>query len=304
MGFEDQTTTVKGFFGNVGRRQLIIAGTVLLIGAAVVVNWMLFSGNDAQSDGYDGYQSASDLITSHGSADGKNDQSAGQTEGNDTVKDVSDNYFASTQVSRQRARDEAIEVLQGVVDNAQADEATKAQALAEEIEGSLVAGQFTNPANPEAHYKTTGPEIWQDTEGKVDIFVAGIGTGGTISGVGRFLKEKNPKIRIVGVEPADSPLLTTGKAGPHGIQGIGANFVPEILDTGLLDQVVTVTTEEAYAAGRRLGTEEGVLAGISAGAALHVALELAKQEENAGKTIVALLPDSGERYLTTPMYQK
>lgn len=131
MGFEDQTTTVKGFFGNVGRRQLIIAGTVLLIGAAVVVNWMLFSGNDAQSDGYDGYQSASDLITSHGSADGKNDQSAGQTEGNDTVKDVSDNYFASTQVSRQRARDEAIEVLQGVVDNAQADEATKAQALAD-----------------------------------------------------------------------------------------------------------------------------------------------------------------------------
>ena len=180
----------------------------------------------------------------------------------------------------------------------------KAEELAKEIPGSWIAGQFVNPANPKAHYLTTGPEIWEDTDGNVDIFVAGIGTGGTITGTGRYLKEKNPNVKIVGVEPADSPLLTKGTAGPHGIQGIGANFVPEILDTGLLDEVVTVTTAEAYAAGRRLGTEEGALAGISAGAALHVALELAKKEENAGKTIVALLPDSGERYLTTAMYAK
>ena len=180
----------------------------------------------------------------------------------------------------------------------------RAEELAREIPGSWIAGQFVNPANPKAHYLTTGPEIWEDTEGCVDIFVAGIGTGGTVTGTARFLKEKNPAVKIVGVEPADSPLLTRGVAGPHGIQGIGANFVPEILDTGLLDEVVTVTTEEAYVSGRRLGTEEGVLAGISAGAALHVALELAKKEENAGKTIVALLPDSGERYLTTAMYAK
>ena len=180
----------------------------------------------------------------------------------------------------------------------------KAEELAKEIPGSWIAGQFVNPANPKAHYLTTGPEIWEDTEGNVDIFVAGIGTGGTITGTGKYLKEKNPDVKIVGVEPADSPLITRGKAGPHGIQGIGANFIPEILDTGLLDEVVAVTTEQAYNAGRRMGTEEGVLAGISAGAALHVALELAKKEENAGKTIVALLPDSGERYLTTPMYQK
>ena len=180
----------------------------------------------------------------------------------------------------------------------------KAEELAKEIPGSWIAGQFVNPANPEAHYRTTGPEIWEDTEGTVDIFVAGIGTGGTITGTAKFLKEKNPNVKIVGVEPADSPLITEGKAGPHGIQGIGANFVPEILDLSLVDEVVTVTTEAAYSAGRRMGTEEGVLAGISAGAALHVALELAKKAENAGKTIVALLPDSGERYLTTPMYQK
>ena len=180
----------------------------------------------------------------------------------------------------------------------------KAEELAKEIPGSWIAGQFVNPANPKAHYLTTGPEVWEDTDGHVDIFVAGIGTGGTITGTGKYLKEQNPDVKIVGVEPADSPLLTTGKAGPHGIQGIGANFVPEILNTGLLDAVVTVTTEEAYAAGRRMGTEEGILAGISAGAALHVALELAKKEENAGKTIVALLPDSGERYLTTAMYAK
>jgi len=179
----------------------------------------------------------------------------------------------------------------------------KAEELAKQYEGSFIAGQFVNPANPEAHYMTTGPEIWEDTDGNVDIFVAGIGTGGTITGTGRYLKGKNPGVKIVGMEPADSPLLTRGVAGPHGIQGIGANFVPEILDTKLLDEVVTVTTEQAYAAGRRMGREEGVLAGISAGGALHVALELAKKEENAGKTIVALLPDSGERYLTTPMYQ-
>ena len=180
----------------------------------------------------------------------------------------------------------------------------KAEELAAQIPGSWIAGQFENPANPDAHYRTTGPEIWEDTDGTVDIFVAGIGTGGTITGTGRYLKEKNPNVKIVGVAPADSPLLTEGKAGPHGIQGIGANFVPKTLDTGVYDEVVTVTTEQAYAAGRRMGMEEGVLAGISAGAALHVALELAKREENAGKTIVALLPDSGERYLTTPMYAK
>ena len=180
----------------------------------------------------------------------------------------------------------------------------KAEELAKEIPGSWIAGQFVNPANPKAHYLTTGPEIWEDTDGNVDLFVAGIGTGGTITGTGKYLKEKNPNVKIVGVEPADSPLITTGKAGPHGIQGIGANFIPEILDTGILDEVVTVTTEAAYAAGRRMGTEEGILAGISAGAALHAAMELAKKEENAGKTIVALLPDSGDRYLTTPMYQK
>lgn len=179
----------------------------------------------------------------------------------------------------------------------------KAEELNRQLPGSWIAGQFVNPANPEAHYCSTGPEIWEDTDGNVDIFVAGIGTGGTITGTGRYLKEKNPNVKIIGAEPADSPLITQGKAGPHGIQGIGANFIPEILDTGLLDEVVTVTTEEAYIAGRRLGTQEGVLAGISAGAALHVALQLAAKEENAGKTIVALLPDSGERYLTTPMYQ-
>ena len=180
----------------------------------------------------------------------------------------------------------------------------KAEELAKQIPGSFIAGQFENPANPEAHYRTTGPEVWEDTDGQVDIFVAGIGTGGTITGTGKFLKEHNPAVRIVGVEPADSPLLTKGYPAPHGLQGIGANFVPEILDRELLDEVIPVTTEEAYAAGRRLGCEEGVLAGISAGAALHAALLLARQAENAGKTIVVLLPDSGERYLTTPMYQK
>ena len=179
----------------------------------------------------------------------------------------------------------------------------KAEALKMQIPGSIIAGQFTNPANPEAHYKTTGPEIWEDTQGNVDIFVAGIGTGGTITGTGRYLREKNPKVRIIGAEPADSPLITKGVSGPHGIQGIGANFIPEILDLTVVDEVVTVTTEESYAAGRRMGREEGILCGISSGCALHVALELAKKEENKGKTIVVLLPDSGERYLTTPMYQ-
>jgi cysteine synthase A len=178
----------------------------------------------------------------------------------------------------------------------------KAQQLAAEKANSFIPSQFDNPENPHAHYLTTGPEIWADTDGQVDIFVAGIGTGGTVTGVGRYLKERDPKVRIVGVEPADSPLLTKGTAGPHGIMGIGANFVPEILDTTLLDEIIPVTTENAYAAGRRMGTEEGVLAGISSGAALWAALELAKRPENTGKTIVALLPDSGERYLTTPMY--
>ena len=178
----------------------------------------------------------------------------------------------------------------------------RAEELKASIPGSIIAGQFDNPANPDAHYRTTGPEIWTDTEGKVDIFVAGIGTGGTITGTGRYLKEKNPAIKIVGVEPADSPLLTRGVSGPHGIQGIGANFVPSILDRSVIDEILPVTTEDAYTAGRRMGTEEGVLAGISGGAALWAAMELAKRPENAGKTIVALLPDSGERYLSTAMY--
>ena len=179
----------------------------------------------------------------------------------------------------------------------------KAEELAKTIPDSLVAGQFVNPANPAAHYRTTGPEIWSDTDGNVDIFVAGIGTGGTISGTGRYLKERNPNIRVVGVEPADSPVLTEGRSGPHGIQGIGANFVPENLDRTVLDEVLTCQLEDAYALSRRLGREEGILAGISSGAALWAALELAKRPENAGKTIVALLPDSGERYLSTPMYR-
>ena len=179
----------------------------------------------------------------------------------------------------------------------------KAEELRKQIPGSIIAGQFENPANPKAHYLTTGPEIWQDTDGSVDIFVAGIGTGGTISGVGKYLKERKPGVLIVGVEPAESPLLTEGRSGPHGIQGIGANFVPEILDRTVIDEILTVTVEDAYAAGRRLGREEGVLCGISSGAALHAALLLAKRPENRSKTIVALLPDSGDRYLTTPMYQ-
>ena len=180
----------------------------------------------------------------------------------------------------------------------------RAEQLQKEIPGSIIAGQFVNPANPDAHYRTTGPEIWADTDGNVDVFVAGIGTGGTITGVGRYLKEKNPNIQIVGMEPADSPLLTSGKAGPHGIQGIGANFVPEILDLGVVDKIITCPLDGAYECGRRLGREEGILAGISSGGALWASLELAKQPEYAGRTIVVLLPDSGERYLSTPMFSE
>ncbi|MCI5679097.1 MAG: cysteine synthase A [Bacteroidales bacterium] len=179
----------------------------------------------------------------------------------------------------------------------------KAEELAKEIPNSFIPGQFDNPSNPAAHYDTTGPEIWEDTDGKVDIFVAGIGTGGTLTGVGRYLKEKNPNVKIIGVEPASSPLLTKGTVGPHGLQGIGANFVPSILDTELYDEVLTVTEEEAYEAGRALARKEGLLAGISAGAAVHAAAEVAKRPENAGKTIVVLLPDTGDRYLSTPMFQ-
>ena len=178
----------------------------------------------------------------------------------------------------------------------------KAEELALEIPGSFIPGQFTNPANPEAHIRSTGPEIWEDTQGTVDIFVAGVGTGGTLTGVGRYLKEKKPSVRIVAVEPASSPLLGGGSAGPHGLQGIGANFIPKILDTQLYDSVTPVTEADAYAAGRLLGTTEGILAGISSGAALWAAIETAKKEENAGKTIVVLLPDCGDRYLSTPMF--
>ncbi len=179
----------------------------------------------------------------------------------------------------------------------------KAEELHRTIPGSIVAGQFYNPANPEAHYLTTGPEIWQDTEGKVDIFVAGIGTGGTISGTGRYLKEKCPGVKIVGVEPASSPLLTRGQAGSHGLQGIGANFVPENFDRTVVDEILTATEEDAYAAGRELAYREGVLVGITSGAAVWAAAALAKRPENKGKVIVALLPDTGERYLSTPMFR-
>lgn len=179
----------------------------------------------------------------------------------------------------------------------------KAQALAARIPNSYIPDQFSNPANPLAHKASTGPEIWEDTQGKVDIFVAGVGTGGTVSGVGAFLKEKNPSVEIVAVEPAASPLLTQGKAGPHGLMGIGANFVPSILDLQVIDKIVTVTEQQAYDAARGLGKTEGLLVGISSGAALHAATELARLPQNAGKQIVVLLPDTGERYLSTPMFQ-
>ena len=180
----------------------------------------------------------------------------------------------------------------------------KAQALKKEIPGSIIAGQFENPANPQAHYRTTGPEIWEDTQGQVDIFVAGVGTGGTVTGVGRYLKEKNPGVQIIAVEPDASPLLSQGKAGSHGLQGIGANFIPGVLDTDIYDRVITATEEQAYAAIRLLGKTEGILCGISSGAALHAAMEIARQPENAGKTVVALLPDTGERYLSTPAFKE
>ena len=179
----------------------------------------------------------------------------------------------------------------------------KAEALAKEIPGSFIPGQFDNPANAAAHYATTGPEIWADLEGKVDIFIAGVGTGGTLTGTGKYLKEQNPAIQVIAVEPAASPLLSKGLAGSHGLQGIGANFIPSVLDRSVYDRVITVTEEEAYAAGRLMGRSEGILIGISAGAALHAAIRTAKEPENAGKRIVVLLPDSGDRYLSTPLYQ-
>ena len=178
----------------------------------------------------------------------------------------------------------------------------KAEALSKEYPGSFIPGQFVNPANAQAHFDTTGPEIWADTQGDVDIFVAGIGTGGTITGTGRYLKNQNPSIQVVGVEPAGSPVLSAGTAGKHGLQGIGAGFVPEVLDTTVYDKILTVTEEEAFAAARLLVRSEGILTGISSGAALHAALELAKLPENEGKTIVTLLPDTGERYLSTGLF--
>ena len=178
----------------------------------------------------------------------------------------------------------------------------KAEEMAKEIPGSFIPDQFNNPANAKAHFETTGPEIWEDTDGTVDIFVAGVGTGGTITGTGRYLKEKNPKVQVVAVEPAGSPLLSGGKAGPHGLQGIGANFIPGVLDQKIYDRVIPVTEEQAYAAARELGKKEGVLVGISSGAALHGAKLLAK--ENPGKNIVVLLPDTGDRYLSTAMFDE
>ena len=179
----------------------------------------------------------------------------------------------------------------------------KAEELARQIPDSFVAGQFTNPANSAAHRETTGPEIYQDTDGEVDIFVAGVGTGGTITGVGEYLKSKKPEVRVVAVEPASSPFLSKGVGGPHGIQGIGAGFVPEVLNTGVYDEIITVTEDESYEAGRMIGRRCGVLVGISSGAALHAAIEVAKREENAGKTVVVLLPDTGDRYLSTSLFE-
>ena len=178
----------------------------------------------------------------------------------------------------------------------------KADELAREIPNSFVPGQFVNPANPKAHYESTGPEIWEDTDGKVDIFVAGVGTGGTLTGTGRYLKERNPHIKVVAVEPASSPVLSKGVAGSHKIQGIGANFVPQVLDTKIYDEIITVDNDDAFAAGKLVGRKEGILVGISAGAAVWAAMELAKRPENVGKNIVVLLPDTGDRYLSTPLF--
>ena len=179
----------------------------------------------------------------------------------------------------------------------------KANELAKSIPGSFIAGQFENPANPEAHYKTTGPEIWQDTDRKVDLFVAGVGTGGTLTGVGKYLKSKNPEVKVTAGEPASSPLLSKGMSGAHGLQGIGANFVPKTLDTSVYDEVIAVTEEQAYEMGRALAREEGILVGISSGAALYAAVLTALRPENEGKNIVVLLPDTGDRYLSTPMFE-
>lgn len=179
----------------------------------------------------------------------------------------------------------------------------KANELASSMPGSFIPSQFTNPANPEAHRQTTGPEIWQDTDGNVDIFVAGVGTGGTITGVGEYLKAQNPNVRVVAVEPAGSPVLSGGKAGPHGLQGIGAGFIPEALNTAVYDEIIAVENEDAYATGKAIAREEGMLVGISSGAAVFAATELAQRPENKDKTIVVLLPDTGERYLSTPMFE-
>ena len=178
----------------------------------------------------------------------------------------------------------------------------KAEELAKEIPNSFIPGQFVNPANPAAHKASTGPEIWEDTDGQVDLFVAGVGTGGTVTGVGKYLKSKNPNVKVVAVEPASSPVLSKGVAGAHKIQGIGAGFVPDVLDTKVYDEIITVTNEDAFATGRLIGHKEGVLVGISSGAAVWAALELAKRPENAGKKIVVLLPDTGDRYLSTPLF--
>lgn len=184
--------------------------------------------------------------------------------------------------------------MQGAID--------KAEQLHKEIDNSIVAGQFVNPSNPDAHYDTTGPEIWEDSNGTVDFFVAGVGTGGTITGTGRYLKEKKPEVKVVAVEPTGSPVLSEGHGGPHGLQGIGAGFVPEILDTKVYDEVITVTDDQAYEIGRLLAQKEGMLVGISSGAALYAGIQVASRSENKGKTIVVLLPDTGERYLSTPMF--